>query len=359
MKIIPANHKQSRLWVEACAASLDIDKAEAAAMYSNLCGFPSWNAIVQVIGTQKPTDLDETLSAPDLAARRLGYIEVLVSRFGLNRHYASHLIATLSPTSSKHPKKIAFDSASMREPDKDGREYLFPPGMESMMHDGMNAFMEMFKKTHPELGDFDADDLIEHSRMSKPINPGIFYDFCQNHDWDLNDESYKEVYVFGEPSFTVNSPKGQVLVYLNSITQTPYDDDDETANRVRNTVLENALSHNPNQRIILFWGQPLSKKIRDKSFTCVGSTYVSGKWHDMLMNRDMRSVDSIIDFACSGIDFNKPDEALSDKHNQTLQTFLALTVGAKNSFELSQIQFSVMGGASGWGVHIPMGKLKG
>jgi hypothetical protein len=325
-------------------------------MYANLCGFRSWNAIVQVIGTQAPTPLDETLSAEDLAVRRSEYIAVLVSVFGMNPHYASHLVASLSPTSERLPRKIAFDSTSMYDSDEDGRIPLIPPGMESMLEEGMDAFLDMLKESNPELRDFDTTNFAERMRISKPINPGVYYDFCQNHGWDLDEESYEEEYVFGEPSFSINSPNGDVLVYANSIVQTPYDKEDEMAEHVRSTVLQNAIEFYDNPRLILFWGQPMSKTVGNFHFTCPGSLYVDGKWHDMLMNAQMRSVDTMIEMVRSGIDFNNPDKIFDDKYSQTAKTFLALTVGAKNSEELSKFKIMTIGSASGWNTPIISGK---
>lgn len=38
-QFIATEHKLARLWVDACGKSLGIERAEAAAMYANMCGF--------------------------------------------------------------------------------------------------------------------------------------------------------------------------------------------------------------------------------------------------------------------------------------------------------------------------------
>lgn len=348
MKIIPESHKKARLWVEACAASLDVEKAVAAAMYANICGFGSWNSIVQIIGTQQPSPLDETLNSEQLSERRSGYIEILVSVFDMNPSYASYLVSHLSPTSGKHPKKIAFNAQSMHGSEDDAGIPLIPPGMESMMEEGMEAFLAMMKENHPEFADFDTTNFAERLRISKPLNPGLYYDFCKNLGWDLDESSYEEDYVFGEASFSINSPKGKVLVYANSIVQTPYDTEDEMANHVRTTVVEDAYDFSDDPRLILFWGQPMTKKVKDLSFTCLGSIYVNGSWSDMLLNTEMRNVDTMLEMVSKGIDFNNPDPIFADKHNLAARIFLALSIGAQSLEELNEYEIMQFGSPSGW-----------
>lgn len=348
MKVIPSDHKKARLWVEACSASLAIDKAESAAMFANMCGFKTWEAIIKVIGAQAPSSLDESLTSEQLADRRAGYIEVLVEMFGMNPHYASHLVTNLSPSSEKLPRKIAIDSASMHDPLKDSQTPLFPPGMESMLEEGMEAFVEMMKQSHPELANVDMTNFAERMRISKPVNPGLYFDFCQNHGWAVIEESYEEEYVFGEPSFSIDSSFGPIPVYANSIVQMPYDTDDEMAEHVREVVLEDASDLDDDPTVILFWGLPLSREVRGVYFTCPGSLYHDGEWHDILLNAEMTSVEDMIKKVVAGIDYNNPDKIFEDKHNQSLKTFLALQVGATNSHELSKFEIMSIGGASGW-----------
>jgi hypothetical protein len=348
MKIIPADHQRAGLWVDACVASLRMDRAEAAAMFANLCGFRTWDEVSQVIGTQRPSPYDESLEKEILASRRDNYIRVLVEIFGLNPFHASYLVRNLSPSSQKLPRKISFDSSEMHDPDKDGRIPLIPPGMEDMMEEGMEAFLDMMKESNPEFAKIDTTNFAERMRISKPVNPGLYWDYCANHGWEPIEETYKEEYVFGEPSFSLKSKVGQIPVYANSIVQLPYDEDDEMAIHVREVVLCDAMESDDDPTLILFWGSPITKKVDGLYFTCPGSLYAEGRWHDILLNKLMTSVDLMIDKVVHGIDFNNPDKSFEDKQCQSIKTFLALQVGATDSDELSKFEIVSIGSASGW-----------
>lgn len=352
MKIIPADHQRAGLWVDACAESLRVDRAEAAGMYANLCGFRTWDEIAQAIGTQRPSPFDESLEKEILESRRATYTGVLVEIFGLNPFHASYLVRNLSPSSQKLPRKISFDSSEMHDPDKEGRIQLIPPGMEDFMEEGMEAFLEMMKQTDPEFAKIDTTNFAERMRISKPLNPGLYWDYCANHGWEPIEETYEEDYVFGEPSFSLKSKDGQIPVYANSIVQLPYDADDEMANHVREVVLSDAMESDDDPTLILFWGSPITKKIDGIYFTCPGSLYTQGDWHDILLNTEMTSVDLMIEKVSAGIDYNNPDKAFEDKRCESVKTFLALQVGAKNSEKLRKFEIMSIGSASGWSTPI-------
>lgn len=352
MKIIPADHQRAVLWIDACVDSLGVDRAEAAGMYANLCGFRTWDEIAQAIGTQRPSPFDESLDKEILESRRANYTGVLVGIFGLNPFHASYLVRNLSPSSQRLPRKISFDSSEMHDPDKEGRIPLIPPGMEDMMEEGMEAFLETVKQNSPELAKIDTTNFAERMRISKPINPRLYWDYCVNHGWEPIEETYEEEYVFGEASFYLKSKQGQIPVYANSIVQLPYDADDEMANHVRDVVLSDAMELDDEPTLILFWGSPISKKVNGLYFTCPGSLFTQGNWHDILLNADMTSVDLMIEKVSAGIDYNNPDKSFEDKWRQSMQKFLSLQVGAKNSEELSKFEIMSMGSASGWSIPI-------
>lgn len=350
MRIIPSSHKQARLWVDACTASLEIDKAAAAAMYANLCGFPSWNSIVQIIGTQQPSAPDEALSHQELQERFRHYEGVLGELFKMPPSFAKALINKLSPSSSQHPKKFTLEQDSRFREDE-----IFGDIPEDM-DEFMEEFINMFKEINPEMADLDTTNFAERMRISKPMDPGLYYDFCLNHGWDLDEASYAEEYVYGQRSFKVKSPHGDVHVYITSLVKTPGDNDDEMAEHVKELFLNDAINYDDDPSIIIFWGNILTKDIAGKRYTSVGTMYVDDDWQDVLMNAEMTSVDKLIDMACEGIDFDNPDPAFEDINHQTLQTFLALTVGAENSNELSKYNISGLRFASGWSMPMIEGK---
>lgn len=359
MKIIPTDHQRAGLWVDACVASLRVERAEAAGMYANLCGFRTWDEIAQVIGTQRPSPFDESLEKEILESRRATYTGVLVEIFGLNPYHASYLARNLSPSSEKLPRKISFDSSEMHDPDKEGRIHLIPPGMEGLVEEGMEAFLDMMKKSNPEFAKIDTTNFAERMRISKPLNPGLYWDYCANHGWEPIEDTFEEEYVFGEPSFSLQSNNGQIPVYANSIVHLPYDADDDMANHVREVVLSDAMDLDDDPTLILFWGSPITKKVDGLYFTCPGSLYTQGDWHDILLNKEMTSVDLMIEKVTAGIDYNNPDKSFEDKRCESVKTFLALQVGAQNSQQLSKFEIMTIGSASGWSTPIIGPKSEG
>jgi hypothetical protein len=348
MKIILAAHDRAMLWIDACSQSLAIDKAESAAMLANMCGFRTWDELMSVVGTQAPTPLDELLEPEVLASRRSRYIEVLVDIFGMNPHHASYLASTLSPTSQKTPRTISFDSATMHDPLRDGLIPLIPPGMESMMEEGVEAFLQMMKDSNPQMADFDTSNFFERMRISKPINPRVFYDFCAEQGWDMIESSYRADCIFGQSSFSLISNLGPIPVYINSIAQIPYDSDDEMAEHVRAVVLEDACELNDDPTLILFWGLPLFREVNGKRYTCPGSLHHKGDWHDILITPEMRRVEAMIEKVTKGIDYNNPDPSFEDIKNKSFRTFIALRLGLETVDELDAIQVPSTGSASGW-----------
>lgn len=350
MKFIPRDHKIARLWVDACSSSLSIEKQEAASMYANLCGFKTWDAIIKAIGKAKPSPVDEDCGSDVVAERKAFYQEVLVNVFTMNPLYATYLVDTLSPSSGKVPKRFSFDHESMHDELREGVMPLMPPGMTmETLRDGMESFIEMLADKIPSLEGIDTTNLMERMRISGPIDPADYYNFCSTMGWEIIEESYAEEYEHGKPLFCLNSSFGDVLVYANSLSKVPGDHDDEMAEHLHELVLDDARQGTDFPAVILFAGKFMTKDYRGKKFTCGGSLYKDGEWYDFLVNRDMDTVDKLFEAAEADVDLNNPDERYADDKNIAIGSFLAVSYGLSSLKEVFSHRIMTVGSPSGWG----------
>lgn len=361
MKFIPYDHKTARLWVEACADSLSIDKLEAASMYANLCGFRTWDLLMQTIGTGRPSPTDEQVDDETMAARKDFYLSVLVEMFTMNQFHASYLLDTISPSSSKYPRKFSFDHLSMHDAPPDSLMHLFPADIDSRaqakrLNEGLESIFEMIAENHPEFAEVDTSNFMERMRISIPIDPRAYRNFCEKMGWEVLDGTYSEDYEVGLPSFSLRSGIGDVLVYANSLTQTPMDSDDEMAEHLRQMVLSDAMEYSDSPNIMLMSGKFLTKEYKGRHYTHGGSLFRQGEWFDFLLHRGMTKVEDVFEVAASDIDFNNPDEALHDKTDGALNLFL-VEIHHLDSFEaLSKHKKMKAGSPSGWYTTVLVGK---
>lgn len=350
MKFIPRDHKIARLWVESCTASLSIEKQEAAAMFANLCGFRTWESVVQVIGNQIPTIVDEDCNPDIVSERKNFYREILVSVFAMNPTYADYLVENLSPSSGKTPKKFSFDHDSMHDDLKEGVMSLIPPGMDfRALQEGMQDFIEMLAETVPSLAGMDTRNFVDRMRISSPIDPADYYNFCSSMGWEIIEDTYAEDYEHCKHLFCMNASFGDVYVYANSLSKIPMDNDDEMAEHLKAQVLEDAKESTDFPAIILFAGKFMARDYRGKSFTCGGCLYKDGEWYDFLLNQGMDTVDKLFEAAEADIDLNNPSLEFEDKNNYALVSFLAYTNEKGTYQEVFEHQIMTVGSPSGWG----------
>lgn len=350
MKFIPRDHKMARLWVECCSSSLSIEKAEAASIYANLCGFRTWDAIVQGIGSARPSIVDEDVDADTFAERKDFYMSVLVEVQAMNPYHASYLLDNLSPSSGKVPRRFSFDHLTMHDAPDENILNLFPPGMDMRaIEEGMQDFIEMLAKVNPAMAGVDTSNFMERMRISGEVSPADYCNFCVNMGWDIITDTYAEEYEHFKPMLCLNSSMGDVFVYANSLTKTPMDDNDEMADYVQEMVLKDAKESTDFPNIILFSGKFMSKDYKGNKFTCAGSLYSGGEWYDFLINRDMDTVEKLFEAAEADIDLNNPPECYADEGSATIGIFLALSNGLKSVDQVFDHKILKSGSASGWG----------
>lgn len=353
MPYIAPSTKQARLWVEAVSKSLKIEKGDAAAMYARLCDFNSWDQLVQAIGRGQPSQTDEQVTKDVMQTRRAFYSEVLVDEFGMSRRFANYIIEKVSPSSSKKPSRFSLDisGAYDEDPDTPTLGDLFSDfGMDSdeEMDKAMEAFMrETMGDSLPD--DFSFENIAERMRISKPIDPGAWYDLLYTIGWDLIDESFRSEYAYGEESFIAIKDGEEIPVYITSLVRTPYDVEDEMANSLMSRLERYTEEEFDTDKAIVFWGQPLVKDIDGNSYAHFGMYWANGQWHEFLMNQhttinelfnqhnDMDSIDS-------------PPKSLCDEG-------MALSVGAikiiNHIDQEKKISIRMMRSPSGWNHLLP------
>lgn len=358
LKFIPCDHKTARLWVDALASSIDVSKSESAAIYANLCGYKSWDGLVSVIGIHAPSKVDEDINREEVLLRKDFYMNVLVGTHAISPYHAARIIDQLSPSSKRLPKKFAFESSSMHDAPSDDVISLFPPNFNfDDLNDGLVETMKELGvnlNSPPELGLIEPQEKI---RLSGHVDPGAYYDFFNSMNWSVIEQSFVEDYKLGNRSFEISASTGNVPVYLTTLTQSPLDTQDDTAEKIKSLVLQDALSRESSPTIILMWGKFTNKEINGHSFSCPGCLYHSGVWREFLISTKMIGVQDVIDSTSKGIDFNNPDIELSDDGNDSLYLFLAITNGLDDLQELNNYRIQKAGSSSGWYVTMLIPKI--
>lgn len=353
-QFIATEHKLARLWVEACGKSLGIERAEAAAMYANLCGFRTWDAVTNAIGSRQPSVPDEQLDVPELMARRDTYIAVMVDVFALNPNMAIHLAANLSPSSAKVPKAISIDRSTVHSPDEEEGLNLYVPGF-----DDPRVADSLFKELlagAPGLEGINLDNFSERMRISNPVEPEIYWNFYSDMGLDLIEDTFAEDYEYGAPSFYMPcspeiSENGSVPVFLTSLAYTPLDHHDKMADEVRRVMLESAGALNGSDTLLLCWGHLQHKDVGGKRFTYAGQIHHNGTWYDLLLNRSLDSFDKFLNAATALQDINEPGPEFQDKGSECLIRFFMVQTQSESSAEFFQnYTVSTLGNPSGWSI---------
>lgn len=349
MKYIPSSTKQARLWVDAISKSLGLEKSLASHMYTRLCGFNNWDRLVNQIGSTSASPLDEQVTKDVLETRKAFYVGCLTEEFGMNEGMAEYIIERASPSSNKKPQRFSVNTESLYNDDsKDSIDLhqLFKDfGMDS--GEGFDKVFEEFAREAlgddlPE--DFSFENLTERMRISKPLDPGAWYDLCATIGWELDEESFRPEYVYGEESFFALKEGEAIPVFITSLSRAPSDVDDTMANRVMDLVEEYAVEELDCDEAILFWGQPGIKKIKDKFYTHFGMYYTEGQWHEFLINKDT-TISDLFDQHNQMESIEEPPESLSDEGCM----LATASIKAINHIDQERdVSFAQMGTKTGW-----------
>ncbi|KZX84829.1 hypothetical protein A3715_17480 [Oleiphilus sp. HI0009] len=344
MQYIPHSTKQARIWVDAVSKSLAIDKVETAVMYANICGFKTWESLIEAIQTKKPSMHDENCSNDIIESRKAFYIDVLMGVFGMNDRMAEHLIESVPPSSNKKAKTFSIDRDRIYEP-ADNKvtlgDMMKKAGISSNnIDDHMSEFLK------EALGEeFDSSNFVDRLRISKPIFPSDYYNMLKTMGWDIDEESYRDEYEYGEESFCVITKKGiEIPVYICSLSRMPLDHDDAMANEVMEIIKNHCEEVIGSGKALLFWGQPIVKEIDHKWFSLFGMTLQNDEWTEFFLNMEC-TIESVFEQTGLINDIDNPDSSLEDKNRELAIAFNMLLANIKESQKIRMIE---LGSATGW-----------
>lgn len=325
-------------------------------MYACLCGFKTWESVIQAISTQKPSKVDEECEEELLMDRKAFYRQILDEVFDISPPYVEHMVDHLSPSSGKIPKKFVLERESLFDGLRSGLTDLLPPGMDmKMLQEGMRDFVAFLEERMPEMAGMDPASFKEKLRALRPVDPADYFNFCDSFGWDIIEESYNEDYEHCKPMFCLNSSHGDVLVYANSLSKLPTNNDDEVADQLKAAVLADAREGSDFPVVLLFAGRFMAMDHQGKGFTCGGCLYKDGEWYDFLLNHEMTTVDKLIEAAEADIDLSAPDPAYEDMGGVALVTFLAATSGLPSLEDVIKHEILIDGTPAGWGT-VMLGK---
>lgn len=327
MRYIPATHKHARLWVEAAAASLNIEKNLACEIYARLCGFPTWSQLMLVIGNLAASPCDEDLSTPLLTSRLDHYSFLLVSEFRFNPRVVGYFLSVLSPSSSRKPKKVSIDTSALKSDDSG-----FTP---------LSA-LGVCKR------DTDKVDLLSIIRGFKAIDPSNWYVILTHLGWKIPGGSCAKSYRASEPSFHVflaHNPARSIPVFILPVCRLPGDEGDEIANeyldKIDGWMVGSSLS-----TAIVFWGSMLTKKIAGLDYTHPGLVYRDGQWQEFLMNMASSRPDDVLKQANGSMDITSPPPLYSDTNKELLISFYLISEGIEDH---RGVNLCVASTPTGWG----------
>ncbi|MHD0644869.1 hypothetical protein ACYPKM_04530 [Pseudomonas aeruginosa] len=351
MTYVPESFDRPQAWVDACSASLSIPKDEAAAMFSRMCGFNSWDIMSIAIGSVRPDLVDEKVSSSELVNRRRNYISVLVEEFGLHPSYAGHIVEQLSPSSGKKPAKISIDSSRMHGENSDNSIDLNPFGLDD--DDIVNHLRSFLpEELGKELEGYTNQQVRDGMRLHHPIDPGLYYDFFENLGFSLVEESFNEEFELGSPSFFFDSEieevSFEVPCYLCKILVAPLDSADTLAESILESVKEDIESNGYCYALAL-WKSPTYKEYNGGKLFYIGRFYSDGVWKEVLLKSSDRSIDDVIENIDIGYDVNDPgndfkwDDPVPTLIYHGLETQSPSSKHLMENFEIHSVR-----GISGW-----------
>lgn len=354
MPYVAPSTKHARLWVDAVSKSLKMDKSTVAQMYARLCEFKSWDRAVEAIGRGEASFTDENISKDVMLTRRQLYAEVLIGEFGMNESMAEYIAEIASPSSAIKPRRFSIDQASLFKPKDDQgtnlRDMFKAFGMDT--EEDINKGIEEYARANladslPD--DFNFDNFAERMRISKPLDPGAWYDLLDTMGWDLVDESFQSDYSYGEESFIAIKDDQEVPVFITSLSRTPYDVDDNMANEVMAIVEERVWDEFDSEEAVLFWGQPTVKKIDGKDYTHFGMYYTEGQWHEFLINR-YTSITGLFRQHHEVESIDSPPESLCDEGMALAIAAIEIT---NHLHESPRMSLRTLTTRSGWNFMLP------
>lgn len=351
MRFVPKTSKKARLLAEALSRSLNVTTTDTNPIVAALYGFSTWNTLCKAIQKEEPSLWDEETSSDIIESRQSISIERLVEQLDIDITTAKNLVDHVKPTSKEKGKAFPVDVENTKN-HTDSINFADLFGGAS--GDEMEKMIEDFAKRTlgDELGDdFDFSNFSDRMRISKPIDPGMYYSICDNIGLTVIEDSFNEEYEYGHSSFCIYSKKEDVPVYITSLTMVPGDEGDEMAYEIMSIVEKNNDWDEDADRMILFWGQPSVKKINGKRYTYMGVLWEDGCWRDFLLNEEMKTIEDLFEMNPKNQNVNAPNENQEDK-GAGLAIRITLFMNDLQDVR-EKVKFNSIGSPSGWDILLP------
>ncbi len=360
MKFIPKQSKKARLLGQALSRSLNIDTDAANDAVAVMYGHSRWGALCKAMQKSKPSLWDEEVNRDIAASREAILVERLSDCMQLDHFSCRNLVQHLKPCAQANSQPLPTDRAPSSPPtDVHGMDFsaiteAFGMDRSAQRTDArLNGLLqEVMHAAGEELAaDFEFNNLGDRMRLSKPVDPGVFFDILQSLGWPLDESSFEQNYACGEPSFFAESKTGHVPVYLSSLVMTPEDADDRMANEVMGVTEEDNCKNMETERFILMWGQPQVKVIGESEYSYWGCLWQQGRWRDFLINGAMTSADKLFDMNPEGQTINRPNKVQSDPKHELAKSVVIFMQGLQA--QRDRVKMSKIKTASGWDMLLP------
>lgn len=278
---------RAQQWVEACARSLNIARVDASIILANLCGFPSWDHMVQRIGIEQPSPCDEAIEEKQRKSRKSRYIKLLTTGFALDKKSGSLLIENLSPSSSKPFQVFTLDVPEL----KVSHEKSNPEsGDRDESDDETIDFGRLVAQLLEDSPGGGLSNFLNSARLSGDTQPDRWFNILTFLGWKIPEETFDADADLGEPAMiAMDDELGEVPIYLCSTVRSPSDEDDEAADLAMTMCMNDYLYGDYGGTALLIWRGPAYKKIRKKLYCHIGMIAWDEEWIEILVNRDCTS----------------------------------------------------------------------
>jgi hypothetical protein len=240
------------------------------------------------------SSLDENLPLDDLDERHAHYRRVL-SHHGFSKKFISMFYDNLLPSNGQPPEGFSMDRSEIFE--RYNPEPFYGASDESHIVFGDTGVSPNFSLINPkESNSMNLDEM----RLSRPIHPIGWVKLMQNLGFTVSEINNGVDLPLEVPKFLVTDTSGSsVSVFINGLTRSPGDHEDEQANLLKRILAKKLPVHKSASKstLILFYGMPVmvGRNGGASGITYWGEVYFNNKWSEMILNSKTRTINDIID----------------------------------------------------------------
>ncbi|MEH6648618.1 MAG: hypothetical protein V7707_01185 [Motiliproteus sp.] len=359
MKFIPQHSKKARLLSQALARSLDIDTFAANNAVALMYGHSRWTVLCKAMLNGQPSMWDEQITLDEVDARQTILIERLRDGLSLDDNASRTLVQHLKPTAQAKSQVVAINQRPAGPGGSPVEDYNAiteafgkignAPNPDAVLGGLLKEAMGTAGETLP--ADFDFDKLSDRLRVAKPVDPGAYFDILQSLGWPLDESSFEQDYVTGEPSFFAESQTGHVPVYITALAMIPEDDNDALAQAAMVQTEADNRDNMGTERLILLWSQPVVKVIDGAGYSYWGCLWQDGQWRDFLINGEMDCADRLFALNPPGQTANRPSRSQADPDHDLAKAVVIFLHGLQAQRE--QVKMATIPTPSGWETLLP------